>query len=145
VDQGAVMHQQFTYQEATRLDAHRAAHASDPRAHSAFRRHRRLFYRWWESAHARVRTSDVIIDLREHPRAAAPFVGQPEFLDTPEDHLDQRTDGDRAAPAAGVDAGLAALEAGLLDGAFDDGAWMDLFDRPPEAGHKRGPALSHRP
>jgi hypothetical protein len=138
------MHQQFTYQEVTRLDAHRAAHASDPRAHSTFRRHHRLVYHWWESVHAR-HTSDVIIDLRELPRAAVPFVGQPEFLDTPDDHLDQHTDRDRAAPAAGVDAGLASLEAGLLDGAFDDGGRMDLFDRPSEAGNKRGPALSHRP
>jgi hypothetical protein len=78
------MHQQFTYEEATRRDAHRASHASDAMAHSAFRRHRRPLYHWFESLRERMRTPDVVIDLRDSERAAIPFAGLPEFLDAPD-------------------------------------------------------------
>jgi hypothetical protein len=78
------MHQQFTYEEATRRDAHRASHASDAMAHSAFRRHRRPLYHWFESLRERMRTPAIVIDLRDAQRPAMPFVGLPEFLDVPD-------------------------------------------------------------
>lgn len=78
------MYQQFTFEEATRRDAHRASHASDAMAHSAFRRHRRPVFHLWESVRERLRTPDMIIDLRDSQRPALPFVGLPEFLDAPD-------------------------------------------------------------
>lgn len=75
------MHQLFSYEEARKLDALRAAHASDP-VHSAFTLHRRPVLRaWrWARAHARLRR-DVVIDLRTPLARIVDGPELPEFLD----------------------------------------------------------------
>ena len=84
------MHQQFTLEEVSRLDAHRAAHASVP-VHSSFRRHRRL-RRWLLGLRDRYRVQ--VIDLRTpaerglhdpaHVTPARDRMVLPEFIDLTE-------------------------------------------------------------